>query len=186
MMKIIVFFLTVSLIFIGSLLQGDEAVKKSRKDGKHLEINTAIADEIEKKFNLDCCGVRAGGVDGLNIIGLSFYAKGVLSVDESRHQMLELINYYMDRLNSFEELEPYSLTFPFELNNIRMSLYYRDNEDNLVYYPKVGVCTFLEGKILYRFNDKENPYQYKKRIQETYEEAVEKVNKQNSQSEDFE
>jgi len=176
-MNLIFFYLSVLLIFCVSILQGNENTKKSRRDGKHLEINAIITEEMEAKFNLQCCGFEAGGVDGLKIIGLSFYTTGVLSVDESRQQMIELITYYMNRLNSFKELEPYAANFPFELKNISLTLFYRNEEGDFVYDPSVGVCYNTKDSIVYCFNDKENSMRYKNRIKENYEEAVEKVKK---------
>jgi len=173
-MIIINFLITIPLIF-AFFLQA-EPLQPNRKI--YSCINNKIANEIEELFGFECIGMTTGGVDSLKVLGLEFNVKSELLIDEARKLLIRVSQYYQRRINEHAEISEYSDYFPLNFNSLQIVLYFQNPQNNDIFEPFVTISSLKNNKIDYYYDNVESKPNFSKIIQETYAEALEKVNKQ--------
>ena len=125
-----------------------------------VKVNAESAKKLAKKYRMKPCGnwmqIHAT-VEGL---GLSFqYYQPLVDINEARSLLMKICKEHYANLISSEELKPY-LIQPFLLENVKITLFIKDNKGEKLYHPKISRASFY-GSCAYFVTDDENDY-YKK------------------------
>jgi len=135
-----------------------------------INIRKKAAQEISKKYDLQPCGIAGSMPNGvLHMLGLHFQVNRPLTKNEARQLILDCAQDLLKEINSHPELAEYAPIFPFNENNIEMSLYIRDTKGRYAYPPYISVLRLVNEHLNYYTRDEKDD------IEITYKEAVEKL-----------
>lgn len=168
--KIILFFIFFNL-FGGSNISHEEKLVNQllAKSGKHLA----------KKYKLDCIGNGAGMPEGeIHSLYLAFQRNKPVTMDEARQLIVAMSIDFLHSINSNEELKKYCVSFPFTENNAEIALFIFSKEGRELVEPDISIASLSHGVIRYRSWDKNNSYHLITMFSETYEEALQIVERE--------
>lgn len=131
---------------------------------------------IGEKYNMSLCAV-GGGMDHLenkiNLMSPGFQRIGSeLTENEARKLVIQCLDEYLTSVNTDEKLCPFLKNYPFQRENIEMTIFCRSVDNDYVFHPFISVVSANQGEIGYRTTDIENVFRFKSRKYETYDEAV--------------
>ena len=147
----------------------------SARDKAYGKASSRAAKILDKEYGIHCCGSGCRTNEFIEMIALSFQVEKELNLDEARKLIVSITNRYLEILNSDQVLRPLMVKYPFDQENIEVTLYFMDKSNQRIFYPKIGVATIYKGQFKFCTRDKANPYTYRDRIFETYSEALEKA-----------
>ncbi len=127
-----------------------------------------------KKYDLSCEGTQASFPKKIESIGAVFGVDKLLTVDESRVLIVNLVKDFQILINNSDKIKPHLSDTPFPADRIDISLSFHDG--NKPPPPDVisRVIT-VRGNIYYRTCDLNKPIFDQGRIKESLEEACEKT-----------
>lgn len=143
-----------------------------------------IIDNITHKFlreyikpkGLICIGSGGSMMDDVKKVSLSFVSFKALNVEEARILYVDIIEEYLKRVNSDEEVRPFLHNFPFTIDSLDFDIRF-DYKNNCV--RKDGHVAFMfirrDQNICYKASDVQTGYYSIHR--EPYSEALEIVQK---------
>ena len=139
------------------------------------EINHQISNEMVKDKQLYLIGVGGSSMLGIDyrMLSFSYYRDKELKIEEARKDMAEVICKYLKAINQEKELRPFLRNYPFDSSNIEITLFVHDKKGNKVPQGSLTLIEAVDGKISYYvapFEVKSEPI-----LEETFEEALEKV-----------
>jgi hypothetical protein len=116
-----------------------------------------MADQITKKFLKECAQPRRlilsgyGGamMNDIQEISLSFLSFDALNVDEARMLYVEIMEEYLQRINCHERIRPHLHNFPFEENNIKLSIGFEDSKRKITRDGHVALISIARDHLLY-------------------------------------
>lgn len=134
--------------------------KEGRKLGKH--------------YGMSICGVGGSAKeDGISEMAVSFQRFGdPLTESEARRLIIKCVDDFLEAVNTDEAIRPFLKVYPFNAENIDLTIYSYDNSYVLHRFPYIGVVENSNGKIGLFTKEKSVVYEYKTEKYETYEEAV--------------
>lgn len=135
-------------------------------------ISSKTADLLEKKYNMHCIGVKLGGQDNINIMGLHFQVFQKLNKAQCREILVDGVQRYLSNINLRKDFAQY-LEQPFNENNIEIWLFVLSHDKTNLYYPDISFAGSTKGNISYHTDDPENQFKDKTVEEETYQEALE-------------
>ena len=164
----------IKILFVVSMLLFQACNTNELKPDEQLayEINFKVSESLEKKYNIHFMGVRLGGPEKIDLMGMIFQMKNRLTKDECRELIVNCIEEYLASINGNAEFQKYLFKSPFPARNIEISIFIETKDGKDVFYPDISVVGILRGKIYYRSDDPENHYRYKSDEEEPYEEAL--------------
>jgi hypothetical protein len=118
---------------------------------------------------------------GINTISFSFINQEGRHMDipEARRVIITLVDDMVTAINANSDLASFLVTFPFTEKQIDLTLMNNEKDNRWVFEPAIGGILFFEGDILYTISSKKREYVGKTIKEETYDEAVEILKKEN-------
>lgn len=148
------------------------------KDDK---IALAIIDEtaatLKRRHKLHPCGFGMGGMELFKTLDIQFQVIGTLSREKARVILLDCVEEFLKNINSNEEIKPLLINYPFSHENVSLTLFIRDKNNNKLYHPNISVVSFRRRGLEFITNDPDNEYKYKEEYLETYQEACQLVHR---------
>lgn len=139
---------------------------------------------LGKKYDMSQVSVGGGAKeDGIWLMSLDFQRYDVpLNEEEARKLIINCLHDYLEAVNRDEKLRPFLKIYPFKPENIDIGIFNFDPISRKEsFYPNITVVTAYEGKIAYFTVDESNPYRYKTKKYESYDEALAILKKENEQ-----
>lgn len=138
------------------------------------KIIDAFIIAMRKEYNLICTG-RGGSmpydVESFNFI---FTAYKNASIEEARALEIHAVEKLIAMVNANEKIRPFLREYPFPPERAYISISFEDKENKYYSNGAVAYISQAHGKILFSSYDFETE-QYKKFLEEPYEEAKRKV-----------
>jgi hypothetical protein len=92
-----------------------------------------------------------------------------------RNILLSSSQLFLKKINASQEARKYLKPSPFGKENIGIVLYISDKNHKDVWDPEICCASYRKGSFFYKTTSKEDEYQYKTTIKETYEQAFSKT-----------
>ena len=171
-------------LFIGLLYVFFNAIKVSSRDDLHISqeekavnhILVTTANLIQKKYNMHPFGSGVA-MPGGNIkrFTLAFETNQKLSLESLRVLLLSCAQDLLQEINSNTIIRHALVTYPCTVENIRVTIYNRDQYWNRLRDPEISTAEIAHDYLMYRTTDPDDIYRFKNQINETYEEALKSV-----------
>lgn len=161
--------------FILMLLSVNYGFCLSERDKIYAQVSSRAANILEKQFGLHCCGTGCKTNEYIEKIALSFQVNRELNQDEARKLILAVTNQYITILNADQVFRPYMVKYPYDEENVEVTIYFKTKGYDSVFHPKIRVAYFDKGSFKFCTVHKSDTYSYRDRICETYSEALEKA-----------
>ncbi|KPK33082.1 MAG: hypothetical protein AMS24_02180, partial [Chlamydiae bacterium SM23_39] len=100
-------------------------------------------------------------------------------IDKARELLVYAAEVFLNEFNSFEKIRPYLANYPFTSKNIDLSIFFHDEKNNSYASPHLTYVFLGYGETVNYVKKNENN-QFQTVHEETYEEALAIVNKNNS------
>ncbi len=149
----------------------------SEKERLSNEMKAKTAKELEKKHGMQTIGMGGSSYDKIRMLHLSFQIRVPLEKAFARELVVDCVQHLLKNINEDETIRPFLITYPFTEKNIEVAIFSVDEEGRDVYDPFLTEVSAVNGKVNFRTQSPENPYQYKTKETETFAEAVEILNK---------
>lgn len=121
---------------------------------------------------MEVCGVTGRLADRVNLLGLSFQIKGLLSNKRLREILIDCTEYFIAAVNANEKIRPYLKNYPFTANEIELELFLTAADGKDLYAPDISVVSTFSGKVWYSTYEKDRLYGGRSTIEESYEDAL--------------
>lgn len=136
---------------------------------------------IKQKHDLYPCGTIIAMPDGVvKELGLCFTTHEKLSEEQLRSLVIDCATELLNQINNNPNIQPFLVKRPFTIKETQIIIY-NENKDRRIeiYYPDTSSIQILKGILSIR---KQSPESKKIEyfLEETYEEAMEKLNKKTS------
>jgi len=134
------------------------------------------ANELEKKYNLSFAGHggRTDLEDKTTEIFASFQINRLLTKEEARTMILDIVDVFLNVINNDKDHRPYLQYYPFDVHGLRIAIFISNKDRSTPLDPNLCTISLYNGMIHYCTEDPENPLRYKSEIYESYEEALQK------------
>lgn len=139
------------------------------------KITAEVKDKLRKRYNMSVVGITGGMIDCVNVLGLSFQIRGPLVKDVLRRMLIDCVEEFLTPINADEKLRPFLKNYPFTAKEIVISIFVDDKNGLELYDPEISVASAINGKLIFRTVDIDNPWGYKQCMEESYENARKKV-----------
>ncbi len=151
------------------------------REPHYCKIAGRIAGDYVKEFAkprrlvLTCYG--GAMMDDIQGITLRFLSFDSLSVDEARVLYVEMMEEFLERINSHEKIRPFLHNFPFDVDNIKLVIGFENSERKITRDGHMAMIFIGRNHSL--FYEAYNPIteEFYTLHRETYEEALKSVNK---------
>lgn len=173
-MKIILLFLSISVILISCVLPTNYGMPKNERIvGRLLQ---KVAKQLESKHKFQTIATNIGMPGGVvELLGLDFQICRLLTKEEARKMLIDCAEQLLSAINSDEELHPYLKRHPFTVEDISLIIFIVDKVGNDVYHPNIDTAQISRGILEYTTTDAVDTFTYRTRINESYEEALKAV-----------
>lgn len=175
-MKTLTLFLTTMLLII--LASCGPGLSDS--DYAYMELNAKAAKVLEKKYHLECVGSGAGGDPAtIERISLTFYARGEVNINQARNLLITVVKEYIEIINTNKKFRPFMKNYPFTPENIDLVIFFTKKDGRDSYHPNIEVASSTRGNVdLKTYEEGKNgPKEW---TEESYEEALEKVQQEDN------
>lgn len=144
---------------------------------KYIKIADRITSNTLKKLKTKDLKLVGSGGSMMNNIGevsLHFYYYHPTTIDEARNLLLEITEDLISSFNSNEEIRPYLANYPFNQNNLEISISFTQKSNVYQDPPSLSLASAEDSILSY---DRHDPEKSKliTIFQETYEEAQQKA-----------
>jgi hypothetical protein len=134
---------------------------------------------IEKKHHLKMIGIGSSQKDHKQtMIGLSFQKRQILTKNDCRKLIIECTEEILNLIHEDENLQKHLAFSPFSVENLEIRIFIVTPEGGDVFDPDIEVVSLINGIIAYKTVNPENHYQFKSTEKETYQEALQILQKQ--------
>lgn len=134
--------------------------------------------KMEQKYHMNLVGIGVGGMDEVGLMSLAFHRNGEpLNESGARKLAVNCIQDFLASINASEELRPLLKQFPFKPENVDIGIINYDQAGFDRFFPHIGTISCSSGKIGYLTDEPDN-YRYKTKKYETFEEALEILQKE--------
>lgn len=128
------------------------------------ELLDLVAKDLEKKYKMQLSGTSVAMPGGIvKKFCLAFHIKGPLSKDDIRKILVHSAQDFLSDINSNKKIKPYLIHFPFEMNNVEITLFLNDSQGSGLNNPHVGIAEISNAILQYKY------------LIETYDESL-KIN----------
>lgn len=173
-MTLRIIILTLICLFTSCIFMDERSKHEKIAD----KLSAKISKEIQQKFHVIQDGYGGGMYGTINLICLSYqYRKPAITQDEARNLIVPIIQLFLQRINENEEIRPYLKNYPFQVENIEVSISIHDYEGNMLVDPSIALVSNYLDRIGYTILYPEGLCKEKSKYRETYAEALEKYNK---------
>lgn len=160
---VIVFFL-IAFFFRDSDISDEEKLA--------IRTESKAAKLICKKYGMECYGNGGQKNEKLEASFLYFKKKKKVNKEEARELLVNVAVDFLDVINSNEEIRPHLVTYPYGIKNIEVTIIFYSEDGHDVYDPLITAASTSNGRVFFKTDSPENPYQYKNKYEESFEEAL--------------
>ena len=151
---------------------------------KHIKLinrfNTKFAKELKKEKSLYLFGYGGRMMFDVEEVFMSYQATQCVSLEEARRLFIEISEKYLARINGNEQLRPFLHNYPFTIDNLELSLGFKDVEGKFQNQVSFIMYSKRSGNIVYNSYNTETEM-LDTIYEEPYEEAVRLVNNLDNQ-----
>jgi len=171
------------LFLVGSCSSKTEEEKKRDEFGKRaVKTVYSVFDEakvnIMQKYPVVCVGVGAEMFGGpVQRLMLSFSIDQKLTKDSARQLVYNIAVEFLNTVNNSQLLQEFLVNKPFTMKDIETVLFIHDEKGNRLVDPDICVASMYNGDFEYDTNSPVQPAPYLHCYHESYEEAMQELNK---------
>jgi hypothetical protein len=144
--NILVFFIIT--FFIGSSLAAKE--DKSPEYIKYVdEIVNNFVKDMEKKYKLHCYGSGGSMPKDVEKIDVLFISYQKSSIEDARKIEVAAVQELLKRINNHKEIRQYLSEYPFNINNVSVSISFRTKTDDYPLDGSIASVFIAKNKIFY-------------------------------------
>ena len=140
------------------------------------DVSSNVAKALSKRYRFIPVGFGGRMHDDIEKMSLSFNSYQERPLEDYRKLIVESAEYYLKEINSNEKIKSYLHNFPFDANNIELSIFIFKNSTEPVDIGNITCVTVLNGNVLYSVRETE--YSTKNLSEESFESAKRLVAKQ--------
>lgn len=108
------------------------------------------AKDFKKKYKMLPVATNIAMLRGIiKLLGLDFQVQGPLSKDEIRKILINISQEFILKINSIEELKKLLQNYPFEIENIDITLFIIDSNGKGLDAPHIGIAGIKKGRLNY-------------------------------------
>ena len=177
-------FSLVLVLFIGASCSSKTEEERKRDEFGKRAVKTvySVFDEakvnIMQKYPVVCVGVGAEMFGGpVQKLMLSFSIDQKLNKDSARQLVYNIAVEFLNTVNNSQPLQEFLVNKPFPLKDIRVALFIQDEQGYELFDPDISVAVIDECDFEYRTIGPVQPAPYLHCYKETYEEAMQELNK---------
>jgi hypothetical protein len=170
-----IFFSLIFLISIQSYLQASSESKHVKYAEK---VMAKAAKFLAQKYGLTPIGNGGSMMKTVDILSLSFTLSHKLNQKKSRELIIACSEDFLAIINNDKNIRPYLKNYPFNFQNIELTIFIHDINDRKIYDPDIGVVSLFQGSVWYKTYDPDKKYGYKSKIKEPFEDALRILNEQ--------
>ena len=126
------------VFFIMIILAGFPLYSKESKSPDYFkyvdEIVDAFVQDMEKTYELYCCGSGGSMPTDVEEIDVLFISYRKSTVDDARKMEVNAIQNLLHRINTHEKIRPYLREYPFHADRIGVSISFQTETDNQPLY----------------------------------------------------
>ena len=132
-----------------------------------------IEQMLTKKHPMRAIGIVVGMPGGIvKTLGIKFHIEGPLSKEDLRQILVNSTQNFVDYVNANQEIKPFLEKYPFEINNIDITLFLIDSSGKNIDHPEIGIAGIRNGKLYYRTLKYSEMPPGKTCVEESYEDTV--------------
>jgi hypothetical protein len=175
MRKLIVFIISFILFGCNKTFLIDE--KQQLAD----QVRKKAAMQIKKEKNLNPCGTAGQMMNQIKFLGLSFSYYKKLDVEEGREMVVYAAQTLAEKINAEPRIHPYLFEDPFPPQRTEIYIFLYNPDGSLLPPGELSIILYSYGVVKYKTEDPQTA-RLKTIYQETYEEALEKLNQFKTES----
>jgi hypothetical protein len=118
-----------------------------------------------------------GGV--VKLLGLDFQIQGPITKNELRKILINSANDFISTINQNKDIHQYLEHNPFDINAMDITLFLIDSEGDSINHPDIRVASIRDNKLTYKTYITTDIPKLISREEETYEEALKKLQESN-------
>lgn len=104
----------------------------------------------------------------LQSIAINFEYRQKLTKKECRLILHNLATMLIEKINANQELRGLLSNYPFDISNVKLTIYITQDEGTRAYYPDLGVASLDSGVFVFKTWDPNVKYAYKTTEEESY------------------
>ncbi len=144
-----IFYVLITMFFIGSPLDSKEI--KSPEYIKYVdEIVCNFVKDMEEKHELHCYGSGGSMPTNVKQIEVLFISYQKSSIEDARKTEIAIVQELLKRINNHKEIRPYLSEYPFNTNNVSVSISFRTKTDDYPLDGSIASVFLAKNKIFYR------------------------------------
>ena len=167
-------------LFISTGFMSNNKNEYQPSKGKQL-LNTIVANTtkiIKDKYSLKPSGVGVAMPGGpIQEITLCFDTKYPYTKEQLRELLIKSSQELLNQVKDNDEIQEFLNERPFTIKNVEIIIFNHDKDGSVLKDPQISVARISQGQLIYRTNDPEDSFKYKNEFEETYEEALQAINK---------
>ncbi len=169
-MKYGIFFL---IFLVGCNFEPEEP-RKPTKQETAIAVRNRTAHQLKVENNLIPCGSGSQMMNQIEMLALAFDYFQPLDIDSARPLLITAADKFLKEINEDESIRPYLSNYPFEPKNIEIIMYLYQPNRTIVPDGDLTVIDLEQGKCRYKINGPDD--RFHTILEETYEDAVMKIN----------
>jgi hypothetical protein len=158
----------------------DPSKNLSKGDRISNQLIAKFGKQMEEKYGFHPCAFGGGATEeGIWLFSIHFrYYHEPMLMDEARRLIVSCAEEFVELINSSEEVRPYLKNYPSTPKNIEIHIFCNDVDKGNINDPYIFIVSINEGRITYRTKEEGHPIGYKLEIDESYEEALDILKKE--------
>ncbi|NGX48167.1 MAG: hypothetical protein K1000chlam3_01557 [Chlamydiae bacterium] len=132
---------------------------------------------LKEKYGLHPFG--HGMKDKFEYLEIIFNIARPLSKEEAREILIDSTYIFLEKINTNKELKKYLKEYPFTFKNAGITLHIYGHEKEELFHPNICTAACTASGLRFYTNDPDDSFKFKETTEETHEEALDLVKKQN-------
>jgi hypothetical protein len=154
-----------------------ESIEREKLANK---ITAQVAAKLKKDRGLSPIGFGGRTSNGVQMLALSFLHYQPITIENGRELLVTCVQEFTKAVNQEKPIRPYLKNFPFTSKNVEIRIFLQ-NIDGSQRTTGLNVISALEGILNYDIRNPDGPL-FITLLEETYDEAVQKLNADNHPS----
>ncbi len=138
-------------------------------------ISKNVATQLKNELDLQPFGSGGQAMDQIKMLALAFISHKPIDIETGRELLIASVNEFAAEINANEAIRPYLGNYPFGPKNIKIEIFIRNPNGKEVESDKLCIITASEGVLKYLIYS--GKYNLKTVYEETFEEALQKLNR---------
>jgi len=139
----------ICFLFFVFLSCSQKSYESSDKQRHINHVRHEVAKKIAKETALVPFGTTGQALNQIEKLGLSFLHYGKLDDDHARSLLIKVGYVFIDEVNGDENIRPYLANFPFNLKNIEVRIFIKDELGRDLNDDNIQIVTLVDGVIEY-------------------------------------